>query len=700
MDIPSLVLERNGYNAFNPVQKMAIEEGVTEGTNILVSSPTASGKTLIGELAMVSSIIKGKIAVYTSPLKALASEHYKDFKRKYPEFSTALSTGDYDAKDEHLGSYNAIFTTYEKLDSLLRQGPQWLNRVGVLVVDEIHMLDSDRGPTLEILLTRMKGRVQIVGLSATVPNDYEIADWLGAKLVKSDWRPVPLKEGVYYDGQVVFPEKREEWGEIEEIIEKVLSQGKSVLIFSPTRKSAVSTARKLREVGKKFARRDVEPYVRKVLEALESPTEQCKELAEDMLYGVAFHHAGLVSQQREAVEDAFRSGKVRIVVATPTLAAGVNLPSYMVIISSVKRMEDLYTAEITVREYKQMVGRAGRPKYDKEGIAITMAKSETEASYIMEKYVLGEPEEVLSRLSSRRSIRFHLLGLIKEGIIKDEESALTFFSNTLFFRQKRDIEELELLIKDSLKDLENWGMIEAFSVTRLGRRVASLYIDPETGYQFSLFAKGRKIGSFPYLFTVSSTWEMYPYLPVGKREEINLLVMAEERKDELTIPFDELIMDIHFLNKFKLALLLEAWIEERDEDSISKEFGVFPGILRGILTNAEWLSYSLGEIARLEGNASLYNFSLRMTERIKHGIKEELIPLVQIKGIGRIRARKLYSRGIKTPEDIKRAPPALLSSILGYKTALNILKQLKISLSEEDKREMRKGEQSTLDEFL
>ncbi|NPA86947.1 MAG: DEAD/DEAH box helicase [Candidatus Diapherotrites archaeon] len=707
VDPARLVLERNRYEDFNPVQKEALKAGVTEGVNLVVASPTASGKTTIAELAMVASILRGKKAVYTSPLRALAAEHYREFARKYPEFRVALSIGDYDSKDAHLKHYDAIFTTYEKLDSLIRHRAPWLPDVGVLVVDEVHSIDSDRGPTLEVLLTRMKSfDIQIVALSATIPNAEEIAGWLRAKLVVSNWRPVELVEGVYYDGVVRFNNGEElRFSSEEEIIEDALKRGKGVLIFAPTRRSAMATARKLREITKKYVRgrTPLRSLAERVLNALESPTAQCKELAEDILHGVAFHHAGLVQKQREVVEEGFRSGKIKVVVATPTLAAGVNLPAFRVIITSLRRSEGFYSREIPVREYKQMAGRAGRPRYDERGEAIIIARTPKDAEHYFEKYVMGEPEEVYSRLSSYRAIRFHTLGLIADRTVRNRDALLDFFASSFFFYQSKDVDRLEELLSSAVLELELWEMIKDFEPTRLGSRVASLYIDPETGRMFYDFSRRPKLGEVPVLFLIASSVELYPYLPVSRKEEMELLMMAEEMKEELPVDFEEALNDIHFLNRFKLALLLSKWVNEADEDEILKEFGVSPGQLRGIISIAEWLAHSLGEIAKVAGSGAVSVYAKKMEARIRHGVKEELLPLVELKGIGRKRARKLFNAGFTSPEKIKRADPVELAKLLGPKVALNILKQLKVKVGDEVKERIRKvspAEQTTLEVFM
>ena len=203
------ILEKD-IDELRPAQEKSIKKGLLEGKNLLVCTPTASGKTLIAELAAFKSIIEGKgKAVYIVPLKALASEKYKDFKRRYDKVAkVALSIGDIDSSDPYLAEYDLIVTTSEKLDSIIRHQSSWLSNIATVVVDEIHLLnDTERGPTLEILITILKKllkNVQIIGLSATIGNAEELAEWLGADLIVDEWRPVKLHKGIYLEGKIEF----------------------------------------------------------------------------------------------------------------------------------------------------------------------------------------------------------------------------------------------------------------------------------------------------------------------------------------------------------------------------------------------------------------------------------------------------------------------------------------------------------------
>ena len=211
-DIPKELYEilEKEITKLRPAQEKSIKKGLLKGENLLVCTPTASGKTLIAELAALKSIIEGKgKAVYIVPLKALASEKYNDFKRKYNKIAKiALSIGNIDSADPFLADYDLIITTSEKLDSLIRHHAPWLASIATIIIDEIHLLnDAERGPTLEILITILKQLlkdVQIIGLSATIGNAEELAEWLQADLIVDGWRPVKLHKGIYYDGKVEF----------------------------------------------------------------------------------------------------------------------------------------------------------------------------------------------------------------------------------------------------------------------------------------------------------------------------------------------------------------------------------------------------------------------------------------------------------------------------------------------------------------
>jgi helicase len=207
------ILQSEGIDKLRPAQTKSLKAGLLEGKSLLVCTPTASGKTLVAEIAFMNSILnrKGK-AIYIVPLKALASEKYKEFSRKYGALmKIGVSIGDFDSSDPYLHTFDLIITTSEKLDSLIRHHAPWLREIAVVIVDEVHLLnDPGRGPTLEILITMLKlliKNAQFIALSATIGNEKELAEWLDAKLVDDKWRPVDLHKGIYFDGKIEFEKK-------------------------------------------------------------------------------------------------------------------------------------------------------------------------------------------------------------------------------------------------------------------------------------------------------------------------------------------------------------------------------------------------------------------------------------------------------------------------------------------------------------
>lgn len=213
MHLPEYIqqfLKRRNFTTLRPAQEKAIQAGLFGDKSLLVCTPTASGKTLVAQMAALHTFhTKKLITIYIVPLKALASEKYKQFKRDMgDECKIAISIGDTDSADNQLANYDVIITTSEKLDSLIRHHALWIKRIGCAVIDEAHLLnDADRGPTLEIVMTIMRElvpKLQIIALSATIGNPKELAAWLKAELIIDTWRPVQLHKGIYLNENVEF----------------------------------------------------------------------------------------------------------------------------------------------------------------------------------------------------------------------------------------------------------------------------------------------------------------------------------------------------------------------------------------------------------------------------------------------------------------------------------------------------------------
>ncbi len=711
-DALAAALKASGIAEPNPVQKKALEAGLLGEENLVVAAPTASGKTLVAEIAALDAVRKGKKVVYIVPLRALASEKYREFREKYDSLGirTAISIGDLDSSDSWLSEYDIIIVTSEKLDSLIRHGAGWINSVGLVIADEIHLLESPgRGPTLEVVLTRMMEDVKprILGLSATISNHEEIAEWLGAKTVKSDYRPVKLYRGVCLDGKVFFhPEGEIDVGDppLETMVEEAVRMSKQALVFISTRRGAEAAAEKLslrlRDRFSPEERDKLSVMSERILNALDRPTPQCRKLAECVRHGAAFHHAGLTNRQREIIERGFIEGAIKVVSATPTLAAGINLPAWRVIVRDMKRFSSGIGMDyIPILEIQQMMGRAGRPKYDKEGQAILIARNENEARMLWDNYITGEPERVVSKLGVEPVLRMHVLALIASGACADRDSLFSFFGKTLYAHQYSDVEGLHAKIEKIVSLLEDYGFIErtgahegpfrkassigdeAYRPTRIGRRVSELYIDPMTAnYLIGILKVGRERGITPFglAHALCRTVEMSPPLSVrkGDMKTIDELLVSEEKTllERPPNPWD--IEYEGYVAALKTALLFMDWCDEAGEDAIMERFGVTPGELRTRLDNMDWMLYATQELSLLLGYMDILKDIRKLRVRVKHGVREELLPLVRLKGIGRARARMLFNSGFRSLDSLRKAPLESIERVVGPSAARKVKEQL------------------------
>src|SRR5437899_810022 len=572
------LLEGEGLDQLYPPQEDAIKAGVLDGKNLVLASPTASGKTLVAEICILKHILErnGK-AIYLAPLRALASEKFKEFQRyssiKKPSgehLRIGMSTGDYDSSDPWLGRYDIIISTNEKADSLLRHRAPWMNELSLVVADEIHLLtEHERGPTLEVVLTRLteiNPDIQILALSATVRNADEVGQWMHAGCVTTDWRPVPLREGIYNLGQLQFNDGSSRAIQsgtktpVLDIALDVLSSGGQALIFTETRRSAVEMGRKAAIAVKprisKIEERSLNTIAERILSSGEK-TRLGEALASQIASGAGFHHAGLTGPHRGIVETAFRDGRIKVLAATPTLAAGVNLPARTVIISSYERFESGHGRyPISVLEYKQFCGRAGRPKYDKYGESVLIARNQDEADWLMENYVIAQPKKLWSKLAVEKILRPHVLSTMPAGYAKTDEI----------------------------------------------------------------------MGYAPNQF-------------------------------EDPIAYDE------FLSELKASLVLSDWISEFTEDQILETRKVEPGDLLRLVQGTEWLVFAAQELARLFGHKDLLAHMEMLRVRVSKGVKPELVKLVGLEGVGRVRARMMYNAGLKSIDDIKERSLTELTSI-------------------------------------
>ncbi len=712
-----------GISELFPPQKDCILAGVLEGKNIVLASPTASGKTLIAELCSLKHVLeKGGKVIYLSPLRALASEKFEEF-NKYTsikkvngqKISVGISTGDFDTADNWLERYDIIITTNEKADSLLRHRAKWMDSISLVIADEIHLLnDAGRGPTLEIVLARLmqvNPQIQILALSATINNVDEIAGWLNAKYVVTEWRPINLKEGVMLQAEVQYKDgssrkvEQETHFTIINMVLDTIKNGGQALIFASTRRNAVSAAKTVAshmdkalypKSGSKLVKRALEEKTRKVLDEEAKKildagerTGMGEELAELVRCATAYHHAGLSGAHRKIIEDAFKDRKIKVLTATPTLAWGVNLPARTVIIQDYRRFEaGLGNYPISVLDYKQMAGRAGRPKYDKFGESVLIAKTADEADFLMENYVLAKTEKIWSRLAVEKIIRTHVLSTIASGFADTEQGIYEFFGKT-FYSYQFDVKAIKSVINKILRFLHDEEMIlvagNHILATKFGKRISELYIDPLSGViiRDALQSKPPILTEFSLLHLVSHTPDMGPIMRPYQREMEKLAIQTEDHQQELfTTPPDQWRDHIgyaEFLGEVKTAIVMNNWIEELPEEKIIERFNVQPGDLYRTIETAKWLLHATDELSPVVAkNKEVSTLSHELVERVSKGIKKELLPIVALEGVGRVRGRIIFNAGYQTIPDLKHASIEELTNLpsVGPRLAKKIKEQV------------------------
>ncbi|MEM0146071.1 MAG: DEAD/DEAH box helicase [Conexivisphaerales archaeon] len=658
-----------GYSDLWPPQEEAVRAGILCGANALISTPTASGKTLTAMIAISKAVIeKGLKAVYISPLRALAGEKYLEFKDFFSEITedkeirVCISTGDYDADPSYLSGCDLIITTNERFDSIMRHRVKWLERVGLFIFDEIHLIsDESRGATLEFVLTESIEKypdAQFIALSATVNNCEEIAGWLGFKSVSVNWRPVKLTESVAYEDKIIrydgSQEKIEGSGNLlDAIVNRELDAGHQVLVFAETRKKAVEIAKRLSSISKNYAGTIGAQFPEE-----EEETSISRMLKSLIAKGIAFHHAGIPAEYRVLIEKLFINGKLKVICSTPTLAAGVNLPAHTVIVNSVYRYNGSRMEPIKIMEYKQMAGRAGRPKYDESGECIVIANSERQAFWIMDNYVRGDPEPISSKLNLKDT-GLLTLAHISISRLSSEREISTFFNKTLFARQfgTIDIHEAIDYLYDAkfIRKLKN-GKYEA---TAIGKLVSKLYISPSTAKEFIKnipYIKNERDLVMPLICLASTSEDIDPKLSLnsGDQSEFNSILEHEPRLIRYISP-----------GTYARSLLgLYAWVNEFSEQEILDRYRIDPGDLFRLTDSTEWLIHSYLELGHMLGlSASKFETAIY---RIKYGVKEELVNLVKVEKVGRRRGRALYNAGIKNLDMLAKANPENISKIRSF----------------------------------
>ncbi len=631
----------------NPAQNAVVDAGFLEDNhNYIIAIPTASGKTLLGVMAALDTILKGGKVVYSVPLISIQNEKLKEFK-KFEKFD--INVG------KHPSSSDLAVMVFESFDSITRFSWNTLSDVDLLIVDEFHMIgEYSRGPTIECALTRshiLNPGMRIIALSATIKNMNELATWLDAHVVEHVFRPVPLYKDVLNIEEMEVKNKNDV---ILQVLNHSITESSQILVFVSTRRFTESLANYISGKIKKNLPLDKKDAFERVAEKIldvprrrgSRPTSVCLKLAECIREGVAFHHAGLFDKQREIIEDEFRAGNLLMITATPSLMYGVNLPSKNVVIRDYTRWTSQGPQPIPVFDYEQMSGRAGRPGYDDEGYSYLIAKSVDEAYNLKDHYIYGEIEATNSKLlENKDAVYRQIISQVASRLSKTPDEVQNFFKETFYGFQMCNNEilsvytadSMEYEINEALEFLIHHGMIkptpEGLKTTPLGTLISRTNYNVETAVRLKEYTtRHTQLDIYSLIYEISKTPDIIPVSFKGRKSK-------EPVRDKLNTKG---VFVVEVGNKEATAATLMEWIEEHTEYEIENAFNVYAASTRRTAYDASLLVKFYKEMCEI---LNIYGYTQELeslTARLYYGVKDELIPLVVgVKRLGRKRAREL-----------------------------------------------------------
>lgn len=647
-DIKTIINTAYPYiKEFNPAQKAVIESGYLEDkSNYIISIPTASGKTVLGILPALKTILNGGKAIYAAPLLSIQNEKVKEFKA-FEEHGIKVG--------KHPSNSDLSVMVFESFDALTRFSWNVLREVDTLIIDEFHMIgEYSRGPTLESAITRAKiinPSLRIIALSATLKNIDEIEQWLDGKTVEHNYRPVPLNKEVL-DAEMFNTKNKNDV--IVKIVEKAIEDNSQALSFVSTRRFTESLATYVaKKIDKKTTKEQKQKFKQvadKLLEVPKKkgslPTTTCLKLAEAAEKGVVFHHAGLFNEQKEIIEDEFRKGNILMITATPSLMYGVNLPSKYVVIRDHTRWTSNGPASIPVFDYEQMSGRAGRPQYDDVGYSYLVAKTMDEAFDLEARYVNGEIELTNSKLiDNKDAIYKQIIAQIASSLSKNLDDLNDFFGKTLYGFQMKNNPSMSMFAQDSLNwELESAlefllqnGIIratpEGLKTTDFGNLIAKSNYAVETAVKIKEYVSTmEKLNPAEMIYALAET----PDLPL-------ISFKGRKSKDPVRDKLSECgLFAVDIGNPEATAVSLIEWIDERNEYEIENAYNVYSASTRRSAYEASRLVKFAKNTLEVLGNYSNLKDMDYLSARLYYGVKKDIIPLVVgVKRLGRKRARLL-----------------------------------------------------------
>ncbi len=707
-----------------PVQEMAVKEyGLFSGGNLIVFSPTSSGKTFIGEMAAVKAARENTRVFYLVPQKALAEEKYREFAKRYSKagIDVVISSRDRREFDAQIfgRQFQIAIVVYEKLQTLLVAQPNIVQGVGLVIVDELQMLtDDERGAGLELLLTKLKmaeSRPRLVGLSAVLGKAALLAEWLEAKLLIDTRRPVELRKGVLCQGTFRYREHNSEREGTEEILtpptkdrgellvaaaDTLTRRGEQVLVFVPDRATATTLARRL-ATRTRLAGADA--ALARLREG--DDTLARGELLATLENGVAFHHADLTLDEREIVEEGFRTGGVRAIVATTTLAIGMNLPAKNVLLDGRRwkmlRQYGRWSLEdLAKSEYENMSGRAGRLALTADfGRSILVTASPFEADAWLRCYIGREFEAIAPTLKDA-PLEDHVLDVVASGMGRSRaqiaELLLASFTGKAHWKDALGRDKFLGAIDEALTLCREGGLVRSvdddrLALTHLGRACAAKGLGVRTSARMAVWAaeaRDAAVSSIEILTLLGLTVAGGDvYVAMTRQEERRAGYRADILKRARALgvdgrPLFRGFTDDRWAAEYeeskahkKTAILLD-WIAEAPIKEIEERYDVWAGAVARVGEEYGWLSEALADICRASNWPAEEAEKIRtLAGRLAHGVEADALPLVRLRipRLGRALAGRLRTAGLVHLDDLGRATPDLLRKAIGRQKVADAL---------------------------
>jgi len=694
-----------------PIQGNAISSGLLASSkNFLVMAPTSSGKTLVGEMAAATAAYTRRgSSVFAVPFKALADEHFHRFRDRYGDaLSVVVSTGDWTEYDEDIsrGNFGLAVMTYEKLAALLIQTPGLLARLNCVVIDEVQMIsEAERGARLELLITSLLGateRPQIIALSASLDALNELDEWLEADLVTSSERPVPLYQAVVgpggealavVDGELrrttLVPAAADRDAVLSALVASHVSAGRQLLVFRTTVAATQNTAEAL---VRALPAPGISSGIADRLNELES-SDVTNALRRTLAAGAAFHNADMSPEERRFVEDSFRTGDARVLVSTTTLAMGVNLPTDIVIVADTKRFAPhpqggWQATNISVSEYRNAAGRAGRLGLRAEGTSLLLSENDEELRQLLDFYILGEVETVESQIPRRpfTDLVFQVVtsrnGCSREQIV--ELVTRTFAFRTFYDRLGSGLDEVTAAVTAAVARCLDAGLLvdddSRLFATPIGQAMARRGVSFESALALATVVQREVEGAqtaAELYYAAAATQEAggHPYVPRVRGQPVDPRPMPAADGMVTSSASGPLAaaLSAHRISEDQAKALVKTsslmdFASAMEYPAIARRYsGAAPSRVMSLGRNVAWLLEAIAEAAGALGISNDRITELRkFSVEARYGVPSDAAELARLRvpGITRDLLSRLIPIGLASAEAALGASSAAFDGVL------------------------------------